>query len=124
MVGWPGIDVDGVRARYTGRRSPKVVLYVVCDDGGPVGYVQAWQRPDRCGLDMFIAAHAQGRGVGSSAGRALARELADAGWVPLTVDPAPDQTRSIRAGRAAGFQETGDPACDGGERVQVMTFVP
>jgi aminoglycoside 6'-N-acetyltransferase len=101
-----------------------VVSYVVCDRRSPVGYAHAWQRSDRCGIDMLIAAHAQGRGVGSAAGRALAEELTAAGWVPLTVDPALDNTRAIEAWRAAGFVETGDPANDGGELVQVMTFVP
>jgi L-amino acid N-acyltransferase YncA len=73
---------------------------------------------------MFIAAHAQGRGVGSVAARALSEELTGAGWEPLTVDPALDNSAAIKAWRSAGFVETGEPVDDGGVLVQLMTFVP
>lgn len=123
---WGGraIAVDEVRAKYTGRRAPKVISYVICEQEDPVGYVQAWQRHDRCGLDMFIASHAQGRGVGSVAARALSEELTGAGWEPLTVDPALDNSAAIKAWRSAGFVETGEPVDDDGVLVQLMTFVP
>jgi aminoglycoside 6'-N-acetyltransferase len=123
---WGGreLTVEEVLAKYTGRRAPEVVSYVICEQGRAMGYAQAWQRTDGFGLDMFIAAGAQGRGLGPLAARALAEELHAAGWVPLTVDPALDNTRAIRAWRSAGFVATGEPADDGGVLVQVMTFTP
>ena len=74
---WGGrtITVHEVRAKYTGQRAPEVVSYVICEHEQPVGYLQSWQRRGRFGLDMFIAAEAQGRGIGSRAARAVASEL-------------------------------------------------
>lgn len=123
---WKGrpVDVQEVLSKYTGRRAPEVVSYVICEQGRSVGYVQAWQRAGRFGLDMFLAVEAQGRGIGPQAARALATELTALGWVPLTVDPAVDNIRAIHAWRAAGFQETGELGEDGGVTTQVMSFVP
>ena len=123
---WGGrpIAVDEVLAKYTGRRSPAVISYVICEQERLVRYAQAWQRSDRYGLDMFIAAEAQGRGVGPVAARALAEELGGAGWVPLTVDPALHNSRAIAAWRSAGFLETGEAVDAGGVLVQLMTYVP
>ena len=73
---------------------------------------------------MFIAADAQGRGVGSSAARMLAADLTGAGWVPVTVDPALGNARAIRAWRAAGFVEPGEPVDEDGALVQVVTCDP
>lgn len=123
---WGGraLEVDEVLAKYTGRRAPEVVSYVVCEHGRSVGYVQAWQRAGCYGLDMFIASEVQRRGIGPLAARALAGELTAAGWVPLTVDPGVDNTRAIAAWRAAGFRETGEFGDDDGVTTQVMSFVP
>ena len=104
--------MDEVLAKYSRRRASDVISYVTTEQAHPVGYLQAWQGPDRCGLDMFVAAQAQGRGVGPVAARALAEELTGAGWIPLTVDPALDNTRATSAWRSAGFVETGDPEAE------------
>lgn len=77
---------------------------MVCERDEPVGYLQAWQEETRCGLDLFVAAHAQWRGIGPLAARALATELSALGWAPLTVDPAEDNARAVRAWRSAGLQ--------------------
>ncbi len=102
---WGGrpVELDEVLAKYTGRRAPDVVSYVILAEGRRVGYTQAWHRAGRYGIDMFIAADAQGRGIGSRAARALAYELITAGWTPLTVDPAVTNTRAIRLGGRQGF---------------------
>jgi aminoglycoside 6'-N-acetyltransferase len=121
---WGGrpLTVDEALAKYTGRRAPDVASYMVCEGGRSVGYVQAWQRAGRFGLDMFIAVEAQGRGLGPRVARALATELTGLGWVPLTVDPALDNTRAISAWRAAGFHETGEFGEEDGSPTQVMSF--
>jgi aminoglycoside 6'-N-acetyltransferase len=121
---WAGrpVPVEEVLAKYTGRRAPEVVSYVISEGRRPVGYVQAWQQGGRFGLDMFIAAEAQGRGIGPRAARALAQALAARGWTPLTVDPALDNVRAIGAWRAAGFASTGELGSDEGKTTQVMAF--
>jgi aminoglycoside 6'-N-acetyltransferase len=105
---WGGraLEVEEVRAKYCGRRAPGVVSYVICLGDEPVGYLQAWQLERRHGLDMFVSADAQGRGIGRRAARALAVELTAAGWAPLEVDPAVDNAVAIRAWEAAGFRAT------------------
>jgi aminoglycoside 6'-N-acetyltransferase len=121
---WGGraLAVDDVLAKYTGRRAPDVASYVICERGRSVGYVQAWQNAGRFGLDMFLAVEAQGRGLGPRAARALAIELTNLGWVPLTVDPGVDNPRAIGAWRAAGFLATGEFAEDDGSPTQLMSF--
>lgn len=103
---WGGceLSVDIVLAKHTGRRAPEVVSYVI-------------------GLDMFISVEVQGRGIGSAAARAIAVELTARGWVPLTVDPALDNSRALRAWRAAGFVPAGGFGTDGnGRTTQIMRF--
>ena len=121
---WAGrvVPVEEVLAKYTGRRAPEVVAYIISERRRPVGYVQAWQQAGRFGLDMFISAEAQGRGIGPRAGRALALALTSRGWTPLTVDPAVQNVRAIAAWRAAGFAATGELGMDGGTATQVMAF--
>ncbi|WP_432510111.1 GNAT family N-acetyltransferase [Kineococcus sp. SYSU DK001] len=120
--GWGGAPVPlaEVQAKYTGARLPDVVVHLVETAAGPVGLVQAWRDGDRCGLDMFLAAHAQGRGLGPVVARALAAELTRRGWRGLTVDPAADDVRAVRAWRRAGFVPTGDRTADG--RGLLMVF--
>lgn len=121
---WAGrvVPVEEVLAKYTGRRAPEVVSYVITDRQRPVGYVQAWQQSGRFGLDMFLAAQAQGRGIGPRAARALALALTSRGWTPLTVDPAVDNVRAIGAWRAAGFVATGELGMDEGKTTRIMMF--
>jgi aminoglycoside 6'-N-acetyltransferase len=123
---WAGrmVPVDEVLAKYTGRRAPHVVSYVITHGLDPVGYVQAWQQEGRFGLDMFVAAEAQGQGVGPRAARALALALTALGWTPLTVDPAIDNPRAIRAWSAAGFVPTGEFGVDHGKATRIMSFTP
>lgn len=73
---------------------------------------------------MFIAAEAQGRGIGPRAARAAATALTARGWEPLTVDPALDNPRAIAAWRAAGFEATGELGVDDGAVTRIMAFSP
>ncbi len=121
---WGGrpITVHEALDTYTGRRAPDVVSYLICEGPRPVGYLQAWQRHGRFGLDMFIAAEAQGRGIGPRAARATAVELTRLGWTPLTADPAVDNLRALNAWRSAGFEDTGERGEDEGSPTQIMRF--
>ncbi|WP_083781938.1 GNAT family N-acetyltransferase [Kineococcus radiotolerans] len=122
---WGGapVPLEEVVEKYTGDRLPEVAVYVVETAGRPVGLIQAWQ-DDGCGLDMFIAADEQGAGVGPAAARALAEDLTARGWRDLTVDPAVDNVRAVRAWRRAGFAPTGERGVDEGHETRLMVFVP
>ncbi|NAZ74324.1 GNAT family N-acetyltransferase [Kineococcus sp. T13] len=123
---WGGAPValEQVVAKYTGVRLPGVVVYIIETAEAPVGLIQAWQEGARCGLDMFLAAGAQGRGLGPVVARALAEELTARRWRPLTVDPAVANVRAVRAWRRAGFVPTGERGLDEGREREVMAFVP
>ncbi|WP_212755283.1 GNAT family N-acetyltransferase [Flexivirga aerilata] len=122
--GWGGtpLSVAEVLAKYTGRRAPRVASYLVVEGAEPVGYLQAWQDESACGLDLFIAAPAQGRGIGPRVARALAVALDALGWRPLTVDPAVGNERAVRAWQAAGFVMTGQQGVDHGRPTHLMVF--
>jgi aminoglycoside 6'-N-acetyltransferase len=123
---WGGkpCEVEEVLEKYTGRRAPAVVSYVISADLRPVGYLQAWQDGHRVGLDMFVAAEAQGRGLGPRAARALAAELSALGWAPLTADPAVDNPAGIRAWQKAGFRSTGEQGFDDGTTTEILAYEP
>lgn len=124
---WGGepVPLAEVRRKYTGARAPDVVVHLVLRDGEPVGLLQAWRDPDgTAGLDMFLAAHAQGRGTGPRVARALAEELTRSGWGTLTVDPGVDNARAIAAWQRAGFVPTGERGEDEGRETLLMVFRP
>jgi aminoglycoside 6'-N-acetyltransferase len=82
-----------------------ITPYLVLAEGEPVGYLQVWGGPEG-GLDMFLAPDARGRGLGSDAGRAMARHLRDdRGWTRVTVDPYAWNDVALRGWRNAGFVE-------------------
>jgi len=124
---WGGREVPlhEVVAKYTGRRAPEVVSYVITQVGEPVGYLQAWQIDGSFGLDMFMSAAKQRHGIGCRAARAVAVALTSRGWSPLTVDPAVDNLGALRAWGVAGFVATGESGTDDrGSTTRIMRFAP
>ncbi|PRY13533.1 GNAT family N-acetyltransferase [Kineococcus rhizosphaerae] len=121
---WGGEPVPAaeVRRKYCGAREPAVAVYVLEFAQDPVGLVQAWQDPDARGLDAFLAAGHQGRGLGPRAARLLAVDLLARGWRGLTVDPAVDNPRAQAAWRRAGFVPTGERGLDDGYETVLMEF--
>lgn len=93
--------------------------------GTPVGYLQYWIGDEgpragadsgadvaadndtaraTGGIDMYLIPSAREQGLGSDAARAMVRYLFDVlGWRRVTVDPAADNARAIRAWERAGF---------------------
>ena len=60
------------------------------------------------GIDLFVATAHQGRGLGSDAIRTLARHLIEErGHHRLSIDPAADNGRAIRAYERVGFRRVG-----------------
>lgn len=104
---WDGdtFTPDEMRERL---RRPDVDMWIVEEDGVPVGYLQSWWEPDpprRGGLDGFLVPGARGRGVMPAAARSLARQLLDEGWEHVTVDPYAWNERALRGWSNAGFVE-------------------
>jgi aminoglycoside 6'-N-acetyltransferase len=89
-----------------------VVVYAIELDGELVGSIQYYEEtaPDyrHANLDIFLATARQGQGLGSEAIRVLARHLFDErGHHRLTIDPAADNERAIRAYKSVGFRAVG-----------------
>ncbi len=109
MRRWGGVPKsrEEVAREYLGwRQGDEVVLsFVVLRDDVPIGYVQAWSdEPPVGGIDIVLVPAAHGRGYGADAVAALARYLQhELGWTRITVDPALDNARAIRAFEKAGF---------------------
>lgn len=117
---WGGsaIPREEVAEKYIGRR-PDVFGFIVEADGGaaaepadrrPIGYLQYWIGEGaggpgtEGGIDMYLVPNARQRGFGPDAARAVVRYLIEAlGWRRVTVDPAADNARAIRAWERAGF---------------------
>lgn len=114
---WGGEPVsrDEIQQKYTGRRSPQVVSYIVEESGIPVGYAQSWQLTESyCGLDIFLDSTKQGRGLGTDAVCVLTKYLiAIEGRLVITADPASDNVRALAMWRKAGFIPSGRITDDG-----------
>ena len=114
---WPGFDTARVERELlaTGAETTVWAIEALLDPDGPpavVGAIQAWEEPDEeyrhAAIDLFLASAAQGRGLGPAAIRAVARWLIDElGHHRLTIDPAADNERAIRAYATLGFRPVG-----------------
>jgi len=77
-----------------------------------MGYIQVTEESTpmyrHAGIDLFLATDAQGRGVGPEAIRLVGRWLIEIrGHHRLTIDPAADNGRAIRAYEKVGFRPVG-----------------
>jgi aminoglycoside 6'-N-acetyltransferase len=73
---------------------------------------------------MFLAAFAQGQGLGPVAASSLAAELTRRGWTNITVDPAVENRIAIKAWGKAGFRPTGRYSEDDGRKTVLMVYSP
>lgn len=114
---WPAYDAARVEEDLLTADAETVVWVIEArlDPAEPplvVGAIQAWEEPNEdyrhAGIDLFLSTAAQGRGLGRSAVRAVARWLIDEhGHHRLTIDPAAANERAIRAYTALGFRPVG-----------------
>lgn len=86
--------------------------YVIEQGGSPIGFAQWYEEADpeyrHAGLDLFLAQHAQGRGLGAEVVRLLAKWLIDVrGHHRLVIDPAAANERAIRCYQRVGFRPIG-----------------
>ena len=96
---------DVVAAKYTGRRCPRVESYIIELEGVPIGYIHYHlEGPGEAGLDMMLVPAFRDQGLGPRVARVMVAHLRAAfGWEDITVDPARDNPRAIRAWQKAGF---------------------
>ncbi|MFD4467679.1 GNAT family N-acetyltransferase [Rhodococcus sp. NPDC058505] len=91
---------------------PNTTRYTVLADGVIVGYAQWYAEPDpeyrRAGLDLFLSAAAQGRGLGTEVVRVLCAHLIDDHHHHrLVIDPTVSNTAAIGCYRKVGFRDVG-----------------
>lgn len=91
---------------------PRWFVWAIEADGELAGSVQASEEDDpdyqHAGIDIFLSARFQGRGLGTDAVRTVARWLFEArGHHRLTIDPAAANTRAIRTYEKVGFKRVG-----------------
>jgi aminoglycoside 6'-N-acetyltransferase len=111
VVRWWGPPNEAeLRRQAEGRDEAKALA--IERDGELVGLIQYEEEnePDfrHAGIDLFLADHAQGQGLGTDAVRTLARYLiGERGHHRLTIDPAADNVAAIRAYEKVGFRPVG-----------------
>ena len=108
---WPDLTPEHVSEKARGE-DEGVTVFAVVADGEVVGMIQYHEEtePDyrHAGIDVFLGTPYHGRGLGTDAVRTLARHLLDdRGHHRLTIDPAADNARAIRAYEKAGFKPVG-----------------
>jgi aminoglycoside 6'-N-acetyltransferase len=108
---WPAFDRTRVEEEFLADE-PNAVVYTIVADGSVVGLIQTSEEPDpefrHAGIDLFLDPAVHGQGLGPDAIRAVARHLIDVGGHHrLTIDPAADNVRAIRAYEKVGFRPVG-----------------
>jgi aminoglycoside 6'-N-acetyltransferase len=98
-----GDDADGAEC---------ITTFVIAVEGETVGWIAGWENLHRdyrhAGIDLFLCARHQGRGFGAEAIRLVCRFLfEERGHHRITIDPAADNARAIRAYEKVGFKRVG-----------------
>jgi aminoglycoside 6'-N-acetyltransferase len=108
---WGEFDEDRVEQELI-VGEPDLRVFAIEIDGRLVGAIQSHEETDpdfrHASIDLFLDDAVQGHGVGPAAVRTLARRLIDDdGHHRLTIDPAADNERAIRAYQKVGFRLVG-----------------
>ena len=104
---WREVDEAQLREKLVEGRA-----FSIRYDGKIAGLVQWWENDDaefrHAGIDLFLTTRLHGRGLGSDAVRTVARWLVEArGHHRITIDPALENVRAIRAYERVGFRRVG-----------------
>ena len=107
---WGPVPQEELRAKVAGE--PNVTALAIELEGEVVGLIQFWEEPDpdyrHAGIDLFLSAAAQGRGLGREAVSVVVDHLlGPGGHHRVTIDPAADNVRAIRCYEAVGFRTVG-----------------
>jgi aminoglycoside 6'-N-acetyltransferase len=108
---WGRFDLDRVHRELVDP-DDGTVIFAIEADGQVIGLIQYLEEnePDyrHAAIDLFLDPDWHGRGLGADAIRTLARHLfQQRGHHRLTIDPAADNQRAIRAYRRVGFRPVG-----------------
>jgi len=108
---WPAYDRARVDAEFLAVE-PGYTVHAIELDGRVVGMIQTSEEDEpefrHATIDLFVDPAVQGRGLGPDAIRTVARDLFERrGHHRLTVDPAADNDRAIRAYEKVGFRRVG-----------------
>ena len=107
---WPNLTEEELVEKAEGK--PDEGFFAVLHEGELAGLVQYWEESDpdyrHAGIDLFLGAPFQDRGLGTDTVRTIARHLVhDRGQHRLTIDPVAHNERAIRAYEKAGFRPVG-----------------
>ena len=108
---WGVLEPGEVAGDLDGTDADTVVLAIELD-GAVIGAIQWWQQREpafrHAGIDLYLTAATQDRGIGTEAVRLLATHLVhDHGFHRLVIDPAAANERAIRAYAKVGFRPAG-----------------
>jgi len=108
---WPAYDLARVEAEFL-VKEPNYVVYAIVADGRLVGAIQTHEEPEpefrHASIDLFLDPAVHGQGLGPDAIRAVIGHLVTVdGHHRLTIDPAADNERAIRAYEKVGFRRVG-----------------
>ncbi|EME23601.1 GNAT family N-acetyltransferase [Rhodococcus triatomae] len=97
---------------WPGNPGPDTTEYTVLEDGEVVGFAQWYFEPDpdyrHAGIDLFLSASVQGRGLGTEVVRVLCAHLIDDHHHHrLVIDPKVENTAAIACYRKVGFKDVG-----------------
>jgi aminoglycoside 6'-N-acetyltransferase len=107
---WPDLTKGEVTDKAEGKTDS--TGFAVLHDGELIGLVQYHEEEDpeyrHAGIDLFIAAPYQDRGLGTDTVRTMARHLIhDRSHHRLVIDPRADNERAIRCYEKVGFRRVG-----------------
>lgn len=107
---WPDLTEAELVEKAEGRRD-STGFAILCD-GALTGLAQYHEETDpdyrHAGIDLFLGAAHQNRGLGADAVRTIARYLIDdRGHHRLVIDPAAHNVRAIRCYEKVGFRRVG-----------------
>lgn len=102
---WPDMDEASTQALV---EDPDITAFTIEHDGEVAGFLQTWEEEDpqyrHAGIDLMLAPHVQGHGVGPEAIRLAAHWLFEVrGHHRITIDPAADNARARKAYEKVGF---------------------
>ena len=107
---WPDLDEAELVEKAEGK--PNEAFFAVVHDSEVAGLVQYYEETDpdyrHAGIDLFLGAPYQDRGLGTDAVRTMARHLVrDRGHHRVVIDPVAHNERAIRAYEKVGFRRVG-----------------
>ena len=98
--------------RHWDRRGATATTFAIMLDEGVIGWIAGWEKLEpeyrHAGIDLFLSSAYHAQGYGPEAIRLVCRFLFDErGHHRITIDPAADNARAIRAYEKVGFRRVG-----------------